>query len=241
MKKSFKNIVWRGYNAGNQHFLLFVQYFQLKQRQIVACESYLSCHLETWWIWSSLKFYCLVRCNVFYCYRLIDKENWSFAYNNSNLRWVIDDGVLQRGYTYLFRVLAKNRNGMGNYSEDSVMFSYPSKCAVTESAYTWNTFHNYDCLCSQYFLQNGQHETCSLIFNLHCPLFSSTGQRPASYCHGGVSVGVCVRKLFLQKTSQKLLTGFLRNFTGMFLRWSSFKFLQIIVFYEEFWFPWQSK
>ena len=52
----------------------------------------------------------------------------------------------------------------------------------------------------------------------------------------------CVRKLFLQKTSpQKLLTGFLRNFTGMFLRWSSFKFLQIIVFYEEFWLPWQSK
>ena len=44
------------------------------------------------------------------------------------------------------------------------------------------------------------------------------------------------------KTSpQKLLTGFIRNFIGMFLRWSSFKFLQIIVFYEEFWLPWQSK
>ena len=51
-----------------------------------------------------------------------------------------------------------------------------------------------------------------------------------------------VCKLFLQKTSpQKLLTGFLRNFTGMFLRWSSFKFIQIIVFYEEFWLPWRSK
>ena len=46
---------------------------------------------------------------------------------------------------------------------------------------------------------------------------------------------VCIRKLFLQKTSpQKLLPGFLQNFTGMFLRWSSFKFLLIIVFYEEF-------
>ena len=62
-------------------------------------------------------------------------------------------------------------------------------------------------------------------------IFSSTGQRPASYCHGIVSIEcpsgrACVRKLFLQKTSaQKLLTGFLRNFTGMFLRWSSFKFL----------------
>ena len=52
----------------------------------------------------------------------------------------------------------------------------------------------------------------------------------------------CVRKLFLQKTSlQKLLTGFLPNFIGMFQRWSSFKFLQIIVFHEEFWLPWQQK
>ena len=58
----------------------------------------------------------------------------------------------------------------------------------------------------------------------------------------GRGLGIAVRELFLQKTSpQKLLTGFLRNFTGMFLRWSSFKFLQIIVFYEEFWLPWQSK
>ena len=81
--------------------------------------------------------------------------------------------------------------------------------------------------------------------------FSSTGRRPASYCHGIVSVVrpfvracecACVRKLFLQKTSpQKLLTGFLRNFSEMFLRWSSFKFIQIIVFYEEFWLPWRSK
>ena len=67
-------------------------------------------------------------------------------------------------------------------------------------------------------------------------IFSSTGRRSASYCHGVVSVmhlSVCpaacvrIRKLFLQKTSpQKLLTGFLQNFTGMFLRLSSFKFLQ---------------
>ena len=50
------------------------------------------------------------------------------------------------------------------------------------------------------------------------------------------------RKLFFQKTSlQKLWTRFLQNFTGMFLRWSSFKFLQIIVFYDEFWLPWRSK
>ena len=34
-----------------------------------------------------------------------------------------------------------------------------------------------------------------------------------------LSFRVCIRKLLLQKTSpQKLLTGFLQNFTGMFLR-----------------------
>ena len=64
------------------------------------------------------------------------------------------------------------------------------------------------------------------------PIFiSSTGRRPSSYCHGVVSVvrssiRASVHKLFLQKTfPQKLLTGFLRNLTGMFLRWSSFIFL----------------
>ena len=81
-------------------------------------------------------------------------------------------------------------------------------------------------------------------------VFRSTCQRPASYCHAVVcvrpsfrpSVCACIRKLFLQKTSpQKLLTGFLRNFTGIFPRWSSFKLFQIIVFYEQFWLPWRSK
>ena len=66
--------------------------------------------------------------------------------------------------------------------------------------------------------------------------------RPSMSVYVHTCVHASVRKLFLQKTSpQKLLTGFLRNFTGMFLRWSSFKFLQIIVFYEEFMLPWQSK
>ena len=54
---------------------------------------------------------------------------------------------------------------------------------------------------------------------LRISIFSSTGQRPASYCHDlvsivGQSVGACVHKFFLQKTSPwKLLTGFLPNFT----------------------------
>ena len=42
---------------------------------------------------------------------------------------------------------------------------------------------------------------------------------------------------FFKKTSQKLLTGSVPNFTGMLLRWPSFKFIQIIVFHEEFWLP----
>ena len=53
------------------------------------------------------------------------------------------------------------------------------------------------------------------------------------------SVRVSVNSSFQKHFPQKLLTGFLQNFTGMFLRWSSFKFLQIIVFYQEFWLPWQ--
>ena len=82
------------------------------------------------------------------------------------------------------------------------------------------------------------------MWNIEQLVFSSTGWRPVSYCIGVVSVvrpfvcqsvflseRVCIRKFFLQKTFLKQMTGFLQNFTGMFLRWSSFKFLQIIVFY----------
>ena len=82
--------------------------------------------------------------------------------------------------------------------------------------------------------------SCSFLATL------AEGQRAfvMALCPSSVrpSVRVCVCKLFLQKTSsQKLLIGFLRNFTGTFHRWSSFKFLQIVVFYEKFWLPWRSK
>ena len=46
---------------------------------------------------------------------------------------------------------------------------------------------------------------------------------------------MCIHKLFLAKTPQKLLTGFLPNFMGMFLKWAAFRFLQIIVFHEKLW------
>ena len=80
-------------------------------------------------------------------------------------------------------------------------------------------------------------------------IFSPTAKRPASYCHDvsvvgpSVPMSVCSSmcesvNLFFKKTSQKLLTRSLHNFTGMFLRWTSFKFFQIIVFHVEFWLPW---
>ncbi|XP_053397738.1 proto-oncogene tyrosine-protein kinase ROS-like isoform X2 [Mercenaria mercenaria] len=65
-------------------------------------------------------------------YKYIDKDNWSDACNTSELRWVIDDSVLQRGYTYMFRVKAENKNGWGPYSLNSSIFSYPSLEAESE-------------------------------------------------------------------------------------------------------------
>ena len=80
------------------------------------------------------------------------------------------------------------------------------------------------------------------------PLFKGQGGIVMVLCLSSVCPSVCpfvracISKLCLQKTSpQKLFTGFLLNFTRMFLRWSFFKFRQIIVFHEEFWLPWQPK
>ncbi|KAK3578565.1 hypothetical protein CHS0354_025280 [Potamilus streckersoni] len=58
-------------------------------------------------------------------YRQIDKENWSLAYNGTELRWVVDETVLPRGEWYMFRVAAENRNGWGNFSLNSSSFIYP--------------------------------------------------------------------------------------------------------------------
>ena len=61
----------------------------------------------------------------------------------------------------------------------------------------------------------------------------------------GIVMAFCplwVCNFFPKETSrQKVLTGFLPNFTAVFSRCSSFKFFQIIVFHEEFWLPWQPK
>ena len=60
-------------------------------------------------------------------------------------------------------------------------------------------------------------------------------------CHGSVhpSVHALVNSSF--KKLLKLLTGFFTKFHRNILRWSPFKFLQIIVFNEEFLLPLQSQ
>ena len=82
----------------------------------------------------------------------------------------------------------------------------------------------------------GSHRASVMVL---CPSYVCSFVRSSS---GHPFVSACVRKSFLLKTSpQKLLKGFLLNFTGKRLRWSSFKFLQKAVFHEEFWLPWQPK
>ena len=134
--------------------------------------------------------------------------------------------------------------------------NYPSR-EWSKLSKTWEKlFEKEKNTCNKHFSLFPQcfvvHE-CFQIGIVYCFVVRFTGRRPASYFHGVVavvplsdrqSVCPCVRlsvNSSFKKTSQKLLTGFLQNFTGMFLRWSSFKFLQIIMFYEEFWLPWQSK
>ena len=59
-KKPFENIVGKGENAGNQHFLLFPQRFLLYQRQKSPFELHLFCRLQMLSIWSHPKFCRLV-------------------------------------------------------------------------------------------------------------------------------------------------------------------------------------
>ena len=50
-----ENTVGKGENTGNQHFLLFPSVFStLSKREIIL--SIQNCHLQTLWVWDSLKF-----------------------------------------------------------------------------------------------------------------------------------------------------------------------------------------
>ena len=54
-KESFENIVGKGENAGNQHFLLFPQCFLPFPKQISIFQPNLICCLQMLSIWTSLK------------------------------------------------------------------------------------------------------------------------------------------------------------------------------------------
>ena len=60
-KKPFENIVGKGENAGNQHFLRFPPCFLLFPRQILIFQSHLFCRLQMLPIWTSLEFCCVVK------------------------------------------------------------------------------------------------------------------------------------------------------------------------------------
>ena len=64
-KKLFENIVGKGENAGDQHFLLFPQCFIPFQRQISIFESHFFSFLQIFLIWTSLKFCRLVKRKLF--------------------------------------------------------------------------------------------------------------------------------------------------------------------------------
>ena len=55
-KKPFKNIVGKGENAGNQHFLLFPACFLPFPNQFSIFQSHIFCRLQMLSIWTSLKF-----------------------------------------------------------------------------------------------------------------------------------------------------------------------------------------
>ena len=59
-KKPFENIVGKGENAGNQHFLIFQQCFPPIPKIIFVFKLHLFCHLQMVSIWTSLKLYHLV-------------------------------------------------------------------------------------------------------------------------------------------------------------------------------------
>ena len=55
-RETFEYIVGKGENAGNQHFLLFPQCFQIYQKQILICGLLLDCGLQMLLMWISPKF-----------------------------------------------------------------------------------------------------------------------------------------------------------------------------------------
>ena len=59
-KMPFENIVGKEENAGDQHFLVFPQYFFIIPKRISVFKLHLFC-LQMLSIWTSLKIRCLVK------------------------------------------------------------------------------------------------------------------------------------------------------------------------------------
>ena len=64
IKKHFENIVGKGENAGNQHFLLFPQCFLPFSKQISIFQSHFFCCLRMLSIWTGLTFCRLVELSL---------------------------------------------------------------------------------------------------------------------------------------------------------------------------------
>ena len=60
-RKALENIVGKGENAGNQHFLLFQQCFLTCHKQILLFAQLLKCCLQVLSIWTSVTFCYLVK------------------------------------------------------------------------------------------------------------------------------------------------------------------------------------
>ena len=60
-KETFENIVGKGENAGNQHFLLFPQCFLPIPNRISGFNLHLFCGLQMLSVWTSLKICCFVK------------------------------------------------------------------------------------------------------------------------------------------------------------------------------------
>ena len=60
-KEAFENILEKGENAGNKHFLLFTNCFSSFQKLIQTFELHLFCHEQMISIWISQIFHCYVK------------------------------------------------------------------------------------------------------------------------------------------------------------------------------------
>ena len=95
VRKPFENIVWKGEDGGNQHFLLFPKCFLLSYIQIPSFESNLICNLASLkfcHLLKSLRSYqvCVVFCQVWRRHllkTLLEKKEMQVTRQASVLEW----------------------------------------------------------------------------------------------------------------------------------------------------------